>query len=47
MKIYGYPQVKLFIDGKIIDYNGPRQVALIEKFVKQELKKHVDAKPQK
>ena len=47
MKIYGYPQVKLFIDGKIIDYNGPRRVALIEKFVKQELKKQEDAESHK
>ncbi len=40
VKVYGYPQVKLFIDGKIFDYYGPKKVAIIDRFVKKEIKKY-------
>lgn len=34
IKIYGYPQVKLILDGEITEYNGPRSVKSIAGFVK-------------
>lgn len=37
VKIYGYPQLKLFLNGKIIHYYGPTKVSSIERFVRKEL----------
>jgi len=39
VKIHGYPQVKLILDGRVIDFYGPRTVKNIKKFVTRELLK--------
>jgi hypothetical protein len=40
VKIYGYPQVKLFLNGNIYDYYGPRKTAKIVSFVQKTVKKY-------